>query len=194
MGVTMNRTKEDIFEAAIKVFSCNGYDRATMEDIASNAGVSKGTLYYHFKSKEEIFKYAILESMNFITNNMKKAINGKKDPLDRLISLYKNQVVILCENKDFFNVIMSQAWGHERRQKELKKIIESYIAAIQKSLKEAMDEGIIKKGETKFLAYTFFGVLCSGAVYELVNGNENSDIDNTVESMTKYVLHGIINM
>lgn len=190
----MNKTKEDIFGSAIKVFSCNGYDRATMDDIASNAGVSKGTLYYYFKSKEEIFKYAISESIKFIRNSMKKTISGDEKTLDKLMSLCKNQVVMLCENKDFFNVIMSQVWGHERRQEELRKVVESYIVEIQKSLKEAMDEGIIKKGETKFLAYIFLGILCSEAVYELVNGNENNDINIIVESITKYVLRGIINI
>jgi AcrR family transcriptional regulator len=49
----MNKTKNTIFEAAIKVFSSNGYNGATMDDIALNAGVAKGTLYYHFKSKKK---------------------------------------------------------------------------------------------------------------------------------------------
>ena len=53
----MNNTKKLIFEAAIKVFSECGYNGAIMDDIASRAGVAKGTLYYHFASKEEIFKF-----------------------------------------------------------------------------------------------------------------------------------------
>ncbi len=40
------------FKSAIKIFSESGYRGATMDDIAANAGLVKGTLYYHFKSKE----------------------------------------------------------------------------------------------------------------------------------------------
>ena len=49
----MNRTKRLIFDSAIRIFSDCGYRGATMDDIASNAGLAQGTLYYHFTSKEE---------------------------------------------------------------------------------------------------------------------------------------------
>ena len=52
----MNKTKNLIFESAIKIFSESGYRGATMDDIAANASLAKGTLYYHFKSKEEILR------------------------------------------------------------------------------------------------------------------------------------------
>ena len=62
----MNKTKRAIFDAAIKIFSTNGYEGATMDDMAQAAGVAKGTLYYYFKSKEEIFKYIITEGVEVI--------------------------------------------------------------------------------------------------------------------------------
>ena len=52
----MSKTKQGILNSAIKVFSTKGYDGATMDDVAIVGGVAKGTLYYHFKSKEELFK------------------------------------------------------------------------------------------------------------------------------------------
>ena len=51
----MNKTKEAIYNASIDIFSRCGYTGASMDDIAVSAGVAKGTLYYHFKSKEELF-------------------------------------------------------------------------------------------------------------------------------------------
>ena len=51
----MNKTKRAIFESAIKVFSKSGYTGATMDEVVAKAGVAKGSLYYHFKSKEELF-------------------------------------------------------------------------------------------------------------------------------------------
>ena len=56
----MSNTKDAIFFAAIKVFSTNGYAGATVDEIAAVAGVAKGTLYYNFKNKEDIFKFVIL--------------------------------------------------------------------------------------------------------------------------------------
>ena len=52
--------KQAILQAAIKVFSRKGYDRTNMEEIAEEAELSKGIIYYYFASKEELFKELVL--------------------------------------------------------------------------------------------------------------------------------------
>lgn len=47
--------KEKIIQAAIESFSQTGYDRTKMEDISKRLGLSKGTIYLYFKSKEDLF-------------------------------------------------------------------------------------------------------------------------------------------
>ena len=53
----MNKTKRKIFETSMKLFAEKGYDATSIEEITATVGVAKGTLYYHFSSKEEIFKF-----------------------------------------------------------------------------------------------------------------------------------------
>jgi len=53
--------KQAILQAAIKVFSQKGYDRTNMEEIAKEAELSKGIIYYYFASKEELFKELVLK-------------------------------------------------------------------------------------------------------------------------------------
>ena len=53
----------EILEAALKVFAEKGFAAARMEDIAARAGVTKGTIYLYFPSKEEVFKTLIRESI-----------------------------------------------------------------------------------------------------------------------------------
>ena len=52
--------KDRILNGALSVFKAKGLDGATMDEIASNSGFGKATLYYYFKSKEDVFS-AILE-------------------------------------------------------------------------------------------------------------------------------------
>jgi AcrR family transcriptional regulator len=47
--------RADIFNAALTVFSEVGYDRATLSDVVDRIGVTKGCLYHHFESKEQLF-------------------------------------------------------------------------------------------------------------------------------------------
>ena len=104
--IKLNNTKMSIFNSAIKVFSDSGYDGATMDDIAADAGVAKGTLYYHFKSKEEIFKYIITEGMTLIREKMEEEASKAQDSLSKIKVMCRVQLSLVYENRDFFKVIM----------------------------------------------------------------------------------------
>lgn len=186
----MNKTKGAIFDAAIKVFSSSGYDAATMDDIAVTAGVAKGTLYYHFKSKEEIFKFIIFEGTSMIREELKNAFNEETNSILRLKRACKVQLELVSTYRDFFKVAMSQLWGQEDRQKELRETLHSYIEYIEDLLKAAMSDGLIKKGETTFMAYTFIGSLFATAVYELLN-KEKANSEEVIDNLVQYILNGV---
>ncbi|AJA46162.1 transcriptional regulator, TetR family [Clostridium pasteurianum DSM 525 = ATCC 6013] len=186
----MNKTKDNIFYSAIKVFSNNGYNGATMDEIASNAGVAKGTLYYHFKSKEEIFKYIIEEGVNLMKNEIDEATDKEKTALEKLKAVCRVQLNLIYKNRDFFKVIASQLWGKELRQLELRDIMRNYVVHIEEFVKDAMEAGSIKKGNSLFVAYAFLGTLCSVSLYEVINA-ENDNINNTIENLMNYILNGI---
>ena len=48
-------TRAKIMESAIKLFSTNGYNKASVDNICAEAGISKGAFYHHFKSKQDLF-------------------------------------------------------------------------------------------------------------------------------------------
>ncbi|MEA4827923.1 MAG: TetR/AcrR family transcriptional regulator [Clostridium sp.] len=186
----MNKTKGTIFNAAIKIFSEKGYNGATMDDIAINAGVAKGTLYYHFKSKEEIFKYIVKEGMKKIKTEVQEEVEKVEDPIKRLKTLCKIQLELVYKNRDFFKVIMSQLWGVELRQLELREVVQKYISLIEGYIKEAITKGVIKDGDASFMAYTFFGALCSTAVYELIN-KDGINIEEIIDNLINHMLYGM---
>ncbi|MCG4580265.1 TetR/AcrR family transcriptional regulator [Clostridium cochlearium] len=186
----MNKTKKLIFKAAIKIFSQNGYNGTTMDDIAKEANVAKGTLYYHFKSKEEIFKFIIDGGMDIISEKLEDISKQEGDSISKLKAVCKAQLSVVYENRDFFKVIMSQLWGSEIRQLEIREKIEKYIKDIEKYIKDAVKEGTIKNGETYFMAYAIFGMLCSTSIYELIN-EDKEKIDKVADSLMDYILKGI---
>ena len=116
----MNRTKKLIFESAIRIFSDCGYRGATMDDIASNAGLAKGTLYYHFTSKEEIFNFIVEEGIQILQDQVLDIQKVDISPIEKLIKISEVQLSFLYGYTDFFKVVMSQLWGNEKRQDELR--------------------------------------------------------------------------
>ncbi|WP_160676844.1 TetR/AcrR family transcriptional regulator [Clostridium sp. C8-1-8] len=186
----MNKTKRIIFEAAISIFSKAGYNGATMDEIALEAGVAKGTLYYHFKSKEEIFNFIITEGINLMHEEIDQVKDLEGDALFKLKEVCKIQLSFLYKNKEFFKVIMSQLWGQELRQLELRNQLQKYVYSIEIYIKEASDTGLIRKGETAFLAYAFFGSLISAAIYEILN-IDKINLENIIDNLIDYNFRGL---
>ena len=80
----MNKTKRTIFETSMKLFAEKGYDATSVEEITATVGVAKGTLYYHFSSKEEIYNFLLEEGTKLLINNIDLKISKLNNSIDKL--------------------------------------------------------------------------------------------------------------
>lgn len=181
----MNKTKKAIFNAAIKVFSIEGYDSATVEEIASEAGVAKGTLYYNFQGKEEIFKFVIDEGMKLIKNEVLDAIKDIDDPLEKLKISAKVQLRYVYKNKELFRVIMSQIWGDKNRHQEMRQEIRRLVNINSNRIND-ITKGKADKDVLEVLGCCFIGVLFSSALYEILYEDQYSE-NYIVDRFMEYV-------
>ena len=187
----MNKTKRLIFYSAIKIFSDLGYRGATMDEIASNAGLAKGTLYYHFTSKEEIFNFIVKEGVKILKSQAMEIQSMEIGPIDKLSNISRIQLSFMYKYTDFFKVVMSQLWGNEKRQEDLRERIRSYIKeCIEVNVKEAMNQGKMESGDSEFMAFEFFGALCSAAIYESIN-IDKIELENIIDNTVKFTLRGL---
>ena len=181
----MNKTKKAIFNAEIKVFSIEGYDSATVDEIASEAGVAKGTLYYNFQGKEEIFKFVIDEGMKLIKNEVLDAIKDIDDPLEKLKISAKVQLRYVYNNKEFFRVIMSQIWGDKNRHQEMRQEIRRLVNINSNRIND-ITKGKADKDVLEVLGCCFIGVLFSSALYEILYEDQYSE-NYIVDRFMEYV-------
>jgi len=72
-------TKARILEAAVKQFSVNGYNKASVDNICEQAGVSKGAFYHHFQTKQDVF-LALLDGWLTTFDNAIKATKDQTVP------------------------------------------------------------------------------------------------------------------
>lgn len=187
----MNRTREAIFEAAIKIFATSGYNGSTVDEIAAKANVAKGTLYYNFKSKEEIFNFVISKGLEIWHEKLTEIEKLEDEPIDKLKNLFKIQFELLYENRSFFKMVMSQLWGKETRQDELRNKITEYIQGIERILKEAILKKQIRDCDVSLLAHSLFGSLISTSLYEL-SIDKKFNVNKIIDEITRNILDGIV--
>lgn len=65
-NLDLNPKKQHLLEAAITVFSAKGFEKASMRDIASAAGLTTGALYHHYKNKDDLFYDAVKHTAYFV--------------------------------------------------------------------------------------------------------------------------------
>jgi AcrR family transcriptional regulator len=76
--------KESIFNAALNLFQRYGLKKTTMEDIAKAAGKGKSTLYYYFKSKEEIFQELMNREMDGVLIKARESMENAASAEDKI--------------------------------------------------------------------------------------------------------------
>lgn len=185
----MNRTKNLIFEAGIKAFAKKGFHKSTVDEIAETAGIAKGTLYYHFKSKEDIFKFIIDEGIKTIEDEIRNKTENIDNPIDKLKMVCKTQYQLTVEYREFFKTMLEQLWGDEERQFQIRNALKKYFEIIESYLDEAVKSGMIPKCNIEVTAYNFFGAITSTVVYSL--SNNNVDSDELEKNATDFVMRGI---
>ncbi|HFD6749698.1 TPA: TetR/AcrR family transcriptional regulator [Enterococcus faecium] len=83
-------TKTKILKVAMQLFIEKGYTETTMQDILSQSGLSKGAIYHHFRSKNEILEFAMDSELKNVTTYLESLANSKEysatEKIDSLIN------------------------------------------------------------------------------------------------------------
>ncbi|QAA32465.1 TetR/AcrR family transcriptional regulator [Clostridium manihotivorum] len=118
MGVSERKEKEkeirrnDIIDAAEKVFFSKGYDLATMDDVAKTAEFSKRTIYVYFNSKEQIYFEIMIRGYKLLISMIDEYVSNSKD--DGITKVRKLGEVFFCFSKhhpNYFYAIMNYENG-----------------------------------------------------------------------------------
>ena len=163
----MNKTKRKIFETSMKLFAEKGYDATSIEEITATVGVAKGTLYYHFSSKEEIFKFFFLEGVKLLKNSIAIKTDKLTNSLDKIRAIVLIELKVLVKYESFMTIILSQIWGTGPRSKMCRDYVFEYIQMIQEIVEEGMEKGEIIKADPNVIASGIFGFVCSSLIYKL---------------------------
>lgn len=187
----MNKTKRKIFETSLKLFSEKGYDATSIEEITATVGVAKGTLYYHFSSKEEIFNFLIEEGMKLLINSIEIKISRCDNVLDKIKAVSLIQLKAVKKYENLLTIVMSQTWGNETRNVFCKEKVIEYIEVIKGIVQEGVDNGDIVKCDAEILASEIFSLTCSTLIYKRKVGLEEIDIEKMYSEYEKTLFNKI---
>lgn len=148
----MNKTKRKIFETSMDLFAKKGYEATSIEEITSVVGVAKGTLYYHFSTKEEIFYFLVEEGMKLLKNSIDIKTSNLDNSLDKLKAIILIQIKAIKKYENFISILLSQIWGQEQKNKVCREYVFEYINMIEDIIKEGMKKKELIEGDSSVIA------------------------------------------
>jgi len=199
-----NPLKEDviqdqILQAAKRLFQVHGLHKVTMDDVAKAIGKGRSSLYYYYKSKDEIFDAVIDVEFREMLNAIARAINQESTVEQKINAFCVTKLKVLREKRAFYNTLDVGMDADEMSQFNKTKIIHHNLIMKQEGalLKQILISGI-EKGELhamsqKDLDMLIFVLLSSlhGLKREMVMANNFEEIEPAVNALTHIVMHGL---
>jgi len=105
--------KTRILESAVNIFSVKGFHGTSMRDIASAAECSLPTLYYHYKSKHELFEEIVVNQFLIITERMNSALDFSAKPEELYFQVLKTRKQLSGFDKEVFKMALKVWLGFE---------------------------------------------------------------------------------
>jgi len=189
----VNKTKENILDAAAVLFSKRGYNGTALRDIANALDMKAGSLYYHFESKEQMVLEILTIGMKNIISTVIQRVESLPENAssrDVLTAAAKGHLGALLEKGDYTSTsIRNYAQMPETVQQKGRVLREKYEKMWRNWLLKAQQEGDIKESvDLKILRLSLLGAMNRTLTWYRDGG---LSIDEIAEIQVGFVWDGI---
>jgi len=183
-------TRNKILKSAFHLFSKNNYHAVSMTQIAEGAEISKGTLYWYFDSKEELFRETAVTGMDYFYKLFEE-IAVKEISSDKKIKiLVKCVFKTLIEHLDILEVVRNNV---ELISSDFKDEIESKhkknIKIVSRIVEQGIEEGLIRSGNPTNMAALILSVLFTPQTKEILDNDEK--VEDKINFLYDFIMNGI---
>ncbi|MBU0475476.1 MAG: TetR/AcrR family transcriptional regulator [Bacteroidetes bacterium] len=173
--------KSAILEAAKRVFQKWGLNKTTMEDIAHEAGKGKSTLYYYFKSKDEIFELLVQVELSNIIHKAKSSTVDLISSKEKLKKYIETMLKEIKKSVSLYSLVSGEIKGNQefiaRTSKLLNDREKAIIIEILKEGHIAGEFNYIKDTEINKFASVIVGMISGLSIYLFFDNDDNEMID-----------------
>jgi len=181
-----------ILEHAMTEFARTGYSGTTMEAIAEAAGVSKGTLYNYFASKQELFFSLIDLGMEDLGTVMKVAMESDGSIQEKTRTLVARFLEVFEKGRDIHKIVMTEGEriimaSHKDLSRMMREQIMAFVQLLADFVKMGQAEGVFRPCDPLKAAFIILNIITAETKYTLFTGH-SGPVTPDADEVTEFVL------
>jgi AcrR family transcriptional regulator len=163
-GPDRESRRQAILQAARQVFARKGYEPATLEAVAREAGLAKGTLYLYFRNKEDLFFHTVLNTLESLQDSIREQAERQEGALQKLRAVAAGQFAFFLRNRDILQLFapVSNPGLARLHKRLLGPMMEKWGAHVQRVtalVEEGQRTGAVRRDlEARHIALAFIGM------------------------------------
>ncbi|TLM94568.1 MAG: TetR/AcrR family transcriptional regulator [Actinobacteria bacterium] len=166
--VTKNadKTRALLFDAALELIGEQGFTGTTVDQIVERAGVAKGTVYYHFRSKAELVDALIGEHLAPLSERLSAAAATATEPTEQLAALVRAELEFIRDDRAFAKLLITEMWREDRVWREtLVMLSDRALAVLRKVIAAGVASGDFSADlDVRLAASAVFGLVATTAL------------------------------
>ncbi len=186
--------KASIIKAAENLFQKWGLNKTTMEDIAKASGKGKSTLYYYFKSKEEIFDVVLMKEMNEVQDAVRKAVAKETSFETKMRTYVITNLNEIRKRTNMYSIVKAEITMDDGFIKKLRSIFDTQeLEDVKEIINFGIRNGEIKNFGAKEIATLAHIILISfrGIEIDLFIEHKFFDDNEKIDNLIDILYNGI---
>ncbi len=181
---------QQIIDAAARVFREKGYDGATLRDIAKEAGLLPGSLYYHIRSKEELLRLIVEQPIQDLHAHLEEIVASEASPAQKLAQALAAQLRAFDLHYPYLFVHIHNVIRVDTMHSDMQKRAKRYEEFWQQILSQGVKIGEFPPDlDVKVAAFAIIG-MCNW-MYRWYRRDGRLSIEEIVEQFSRLVLTGL---
>jgi len=183
--------RDRILEAACELIHTQGYHATTMDQVVDTSGLSKGTLYHHFSTKEVLAQAALDRFFSLFSERIREAMERRAEPLARLGALMDTVVEIQQEigllGCPLGNLALELSCSHEGFRQRLQLMLGMMSGEVERCLRRAARSGGLRPEVRVRRAARFVLAAIQGGVLLAKTDRDIRPLEDCVEEAKLYL-------
>ncbi|MBQ3688734.1 MAG: TetR/AcrR family transcriptional regulator [Bacteroidales bacterium] len=187
-----NKNRDSIIRIARQVFNKYGYDKTRMEHIAKASGKGKSSIYYYFKSKEQIFQSVVLKEAVAFRHTIIDALAKTPNPVDKIKVYVLTRMNIIKIYTNFHSALKNSKLRHLDFVRRLNSLYDKEEIRL---FKDILEEGVKKNYfnvKNLDLAAMALIMAVKGIEDYLFRTSDAEEFTSRIDQLLNLILHGII--